>query len=417
MKIQNISKICAAVACSLALSANAANILDASEMSRGFTSDNINQVLGLTGSTQMKALKSVDAGKGVTKVRFQQEFNGVPVFGYNLAATKSAMGTYSNVVGKVLDLSNHVVQTRPKISASKAMKAALNNDKKMGAHTSKIADKLAKSVYNKENDLFIYMVNDKPTLVHRISYVVPAQNGEAVSRPVFFINALNGRTVLAYDNIQSGKIGTGPGGNTKTGQYNYGTDFGYMGVAVSGSTCTMENSNVKTVNLNHSTSGSTAYSYTCPENTHKEINGAYSPLNDAHIFGNVVFDMFDDYVGSVPLTFQLTMRVHYDNNYENAFWDGSAMTFGDGGSMFFPLVSLDVSAHEVSHGFTEQNSNLVYSGMSGGMNEAFSDMSGEAAEYYMNGSNDWMVGEQIFKGTGALRYMQDPTQDGSSIGH
>jgi len=84
---------------------------------------------------------------------------------------------------------------------------------------------------------------------------------------------------------------------------------------------------------------------------------------------------------------------------------------------FYPLVSLDVSAHEVSHGFTEQNSALVYSGMSGGMNEAFSDMSGEAAEYFMNGSNDWMVGEQIFKGTGALRYMDDPTQDGSSIGH
>ncbi len=111
------------------------------------------------------------------------------------------------------------------------------------------------------------------------------------------------------------------------------------------------------------------------------------------------------------------MRINYGRNYENAFWDGSTMSFGDGATTFFPLVSLDVSAHEVSYGVTEQNSSLQYSGQSGGINEAFSDMAGEAAENYMLGTNDWMVGEQIFKGDGALRYIADPTRDGRSIGH
>ncbi|MEZ9417725.1 M4 family metallopeptidase, partial [Vibrio sp. 10N.286.49.E1] len=111
-------------------------------------------------------------------------------------------------------------------------------------------------------------------------------------------------------------------------------------------------------------------------------NGAFSPLNDAHYFGNIVFDMYKNWFDTAPLSFKLMMRVHYGNNYENAFWDGKAMTFGDGESFFYPLVSLDVSAHEVSHGFTEQNSGLVYANQSGGMNEAFSDMAGEAAEYY-----------------------------------
>ena len=92
------------------------------------------------------------------------------------------------------------------------------------------------------------------------------------------------------------------------------------------------------------------------------------------------------------------MRVHYSNNYENAFWNGSAMTFGDGASTFYPLVSLDVSAHEVSHGYTEQHSSLIYSGQSGGMNEAYSDMAGEAAEYFMNGSNDFLVGARDLQG-------------------
>jgi hypothetical protein len=91
------------------------------------------------------------------------------------------------------------------------------------------------------------------------------------------------------------------------------------------------------------------------------------------------------------------------------------MTFGDGATTFYPLVSLDVAAHEVSHGYTSQNSNLTYSGQSGGINEAYSDIAGEAAEYYNNGTNDWLVGAQIFKGSGALRYMANPPQDGRSI--
>ena len=55
--------------------------------------------------------------------------------------------------------------------------------------------------------------------------------------------------------------------------------------------------------------------------------------------------------------------------------------------------------------------------MSGGMNEAFSDMAGEAAESYMHGTNDWLVGQEIFKSSGALRYMNNPPQDGRSIDH
>ncbi|MCG6326531.1 hemagglutinin, partial [Vibrio alginolyticus] len=136
--------------------------------------------------------------------------------------------------------------------------------------------------------------------------------------------------------------GTGPGGNQKTGMYQYGTDYPGFAVSKTGSTCTMLSSAVKTVDLKNKTSGTTAYSYDCNNssnyNDYKAVNGAYSPLNDAHYFGKVVFDMYNDWLNTSPLTFQLTMRVHYGSNYENAFWDGSAMTFGDGYSTFYPLV-------------------------------------------------------------------------------
>ena len=206
---------------------------------------------------------------------------------------------------------------------------------------------------------------------------------------------------------------TGPGGNQKTGQYTYGTDYAALEVTQSGSTCTLQNTNVKTYNLNHGTSGGSVVSFTCPNSNTDATNGAYSPVNDAHHFGGVVHDMYNDYTGAPPLSFQLLMKVHYKSNYENAFWDGSAMYFGDGASTFYPLVSLDVTSHEISHGYTEQNSGLQYTGQSGGMNEAYSDIAGEAAEYYDRGSADFLVGADIVKtsaGIGnALRYMCNPT--------
>ncbi|WP_461482674.1 M4 family metallopeptidase [Porticoccus sp.] len=248
---------------------------------------------------------------------------------------------------------------------------------------------------------------------------LPAKAGDNWHIGLYPFRNFSGVTLVARVKLLTPVNGTGPGGNEKVGEYQYGFDYSHLAVVTEdGATCTMDNANVKTVDLNHGTSGSTAYSFGCPQNTYKAINGAYSPLNDAHYFGGVVYDMYQDYVGQPPLTFQLTMKVHYSTNYQNAFWDGSAMTFGDGGSTFYPLVSLDVSSHEVSHGFTEQNSNLTYSGESGGINEAFSDMAGEAAEFFMRGQNDFLVGWEIFKSAnGALRYMCNPTQDGSSIDH
>ena len=254
-------------------------------------------------------------------------------------------------------------------------------------------------------------------LIYLVSFLTTTAKGEP-SRPHYIMDANSGEVLQRWEGLNHALTGTGPGGNQKTGQYEYGSgNRPFLDVTQSGSTCKLDSTNVTTVNLNGGTSGSTAHSFTCPRNTVKTINGAYSPLNDAHHFGNVVFNMYQSWLGVRPISQKLQMRVHYSSNYENAFWDGTAMTFGDGASTFYPLVSLDVASHEVSHGFTEQNSGLVYSGMSGGMNEAFSDMAGEAAEYYDRGTNDWLVGYEIFKGSGALRYMDNPTKDGRSIDH
>lgn len=122
----------------------------------------------------------------------------------------------------------------------------------------------------------------------------------------------------------------------------------------------------------------------------------YSSANDAYYFGQTVYDMFQDWYQTKVLQERLTLRVHvvdYDmyaengnRNFANAYWDPEhkTMNFGDGhvGEMY-PLVTLDVTGHEVAHGFTEEHSGLSYFDQTGSLNESFSDMAGIATLEFM----------------------------------
>jgi bacillolysin len=100
--------------------------------------------------------------------------------------------------------------------------------------------------------------------------------------------------------------------------------------------------------------------------------------------------------------------VRLGNRMENAFWldEQQLMAFGDGDSY---VASLDVIAHEMAHGVTSHTANLVYQGQSGALNEAFSDIFGEMAEFDFYGSNDWEMGSQI---SAPIRSMKDPSRYG-----
>jgi len=369
--------------------------------------NNIHSVVGLNNNHTFKVAKEVKLPNGKVKHKFIQYYNGVPVWGAALAATHTDSG-YKSIRGSYYkNIDRDIKSFSKRISKQQAISSVL---KQQGIKSSK-------KVENKQADAYIMQTKDKKShLVYLVSYV---KHGETPSRPHFVVDAISGKIIEKWEGLTT-KDATGPGGNEKTGKYYYGTDYPAMQVT---DDCAMDTPNVWTWDLQHQYSGGVLFQFQCPENTHKEINGAYSPINDAHYFGNVVFDMYKDWYDSAPLTFKLKLRVHYSNNYENAFWDGRQMTFGDGATMFYPLVSLDVVSHEVSHGFTEQNSGLAYRYQSGGMNEAFSDIAGEAAEFYSNEGkpdderNDFLVGGSIFKTGTALRYFEDPTLDGRSIGH
>ncbi|NVD08584.1 hemagglutinin [Vibrio sp. JPW-9-11-11] len=361
-------------------------------------------------TTGFDEVKRVVLPNGKTKVRYQQTHRGVPVFDTAVVATLSK-DQPNQVFGTMAQgIEADIATINPALDQKQAITAAISAFQGQAAAAPKVENEQATLMVKLDE-------NQVAKVVYLVDFFVAADSPE---RPFYFIDAMTGDVIEHWDGLNHAEAtGTGPGGNIKTGRYEYGTDYPGFVIDKVGTTCTMLNSAVKTVDLNNGTSGSTAFSYDCPDDTnyndYKYVNGAYSPLNDAHYFGKVVFDMYQDWMNTAPLSFQLTMRVHYGSEYENAFWNGSSMTFGDGKDTFYPLVDINVSAHEVSHGFTEQNSGLVYQNMSGGINEAFSDIAGEAAEFYMKGSVDWVVGADIFKSEGGLRYFDQPSKDGRSI--
>ncbi|WP_282143070.1 M4 family metallopeptidase [Cellulophaga baltica] len=113
----------------------------------------------------------------------------------------------------------------------------------------------------------------------------------------------------------------------------------------------------------------------------------------------------------------LVSNVHYGENYNNAFWDGDEMTYGDGDQQDFKefASAIDVVAHELTHGITQFMANLEYQGQSGALNEHFSDVFGTVIKQkYLDQSLEdanWLIGDTIitesFPGV-ALRSMKEP---------
>jgi Zn-dependent metalloprotease len=100
----------------------------------------------------------------------------------------------------------------------------------------------------------------------------------------------------------------------------------------------------------------------------------------------------------------LRSYVHYSSGYFNAFWDGQRMTFGDGNGN--PLVTVDISAHELTHGVTQFSAGLIYQNESGALNESFSDIFGTAVEFYLEGPTaDWLIAEDLGS---PFRSMENP---------
>jgi vibriolysin len=377
---------------------------------------------------QLEEIKRVTDSAGNIHIRYEQQYQGLPVYGHqviehqyqpSLAATGVKLSPYTGQM--VQGIENDISQQGRAITSD--AQASLNKLKSAYAQANHFSVEQLDFINVIAREVIYLDEQQVAHLAHEVSFFVELAEGGSPARPYYIVEASSGKILKTWDGLTSEKVATGPGGNDRIGVYHYGKDLPKLDVSKSRGRCTFTSPAGKTVDMGNGYGKSTtAYSYGCRRSLEQSAdanNGAASPLNDAHYFIDILTQFYAERYKSSPVPFPLVMRTHYGKEYANAFWNGSSMTYGDGNKDLYPFVVLDISAHEIAHGFTEVNSGLVYEGQSGGLNESFSDMASRAVEYFVYGEHDWFLGGDIFKDTNklALRFMDTPSRDGNSIEH
>ncbi|MBC5799226.1 MAG: M4 family metallopeptidase [Candidatus Eremiobacteraeota bacterium] len=154
---------------------------------------------------------------------------------------------------------------------------------------------------------------------------------------------------------------------------------------------------------------------------------ADASANAAYEHAGQTFSFFERVFGRSSIDgrgMRLLSSVHYGQHYDNAFWDGTEMVYGDGDGVVLGdfTRALDVIAHELTHGLTESTANLTYSGQSGALNESVSDVFGSLVKQWVHGQRaeeaDWLIGDRLLVDTKfgrALRSLAAPGTAYNSI--
>ncbi|WP_235950507.1 M4 family metallopeptidase [Phycicoccus flavus] len=353
--------------------------------------------LGLARAEKLVPRSTVTDPDGTTWVRYDRTWKGLRVVGGDLIVEKAKGGKVEGVHYNADHKAVGARTTTPSVARSTAISR--------GAARSKATDKRS------DAELVVWAGEGTPTLAYDV-VTTGVKADQTPSRLHTIVDAERGAVVTSFDEIVEGT-----GNSMYSGKVTLNT-------VQSGSTWQLKDSRGNyTTDLGGGTSGNGTL-FTDADNiwgngssTSRQTAGV-----DAQYGAERTYAYYNNVLGRAGIWNNGTgarSRVHYGNAYVNAFWDGTQMTYGDGSGNTHPLTSLDVAAHEMSHGVTENTAGLQYSGDAGGLNEATSDIFGTAVEFYSSNSadvGDYLIGEKIdINGNGTpLRYMDKPSKDGRS---
>ncbi|MFF4963295.1 M4 family metallopeptidase [Streptomyces sp. NPDC001222] len=363
------------------------------------------RAIGLGAQEKLVVRDVVKDADGTVHTRYERTYAGLPVLGGDLVVDTARSGQTQRVI-KATSATIKVATLTPAVTAATAEQKALSVARAEGSKKTD-ADHAPRKV--------IWAANGTPTLAYE-TVIGGFQDDGTPNQLHVVTDAATGKELFRYQGIE-----TGVGNTQYSGQVTLTT-------TQSGSTYTLNDGSRgghKTYNLNHGSSGTgTLFSQSNDTWGNGTTSNAATAGADAHYGAQETWDFYKNTFGRSGIKNDgqaAYSRVHYGNSYVNAFWDDSCfcMTYGDGSGNADPLTALDVAGHEMSHGVTANTAGLNYSGESGGLNEATSDIFGTGVEFYANNSSDvgdYLIGEKInINGDGTpLRYMDKPSKDGSS---
>ncbi|KRE94648.1 peptidase [Nocardioides sp. Soil774] len=344
---------------------------------------------------------------GSSHVRFERTLDGLRVIGGDLVVHRDASAGWAGVSQTLA--APLTLGTDAKVAAASARRTVLARNAR------------SQAVRGDDRASAGELVVDATGATPRLAWEVVTEGVQADGTPSRLATYVDARTGMVIRSEQQVVNVDGTGNTLYSGSVplsvtKSGTTYQLKNDGVRGSTYTVDLNNRQGSKGTLITSTTTAFGNGTTSN--RASAGA-----DAQYGSNVTWDYYkstfnrDGIFGTGAGSYN---AVHYGRNYVNAFWDGTKMTYGDGdGVNYGPLVSLDVAGHEMSHGVTENTAGLTYSGESGGLNEATSDIFGTMVEFYAANAadpGDYLIGEEFdLKKHLGFRRMDNPASADSSL--
>lgn len=383
----------------------------------------MNKLKGLYGiqdvSQEFRPGQTAGTTAGYRHVRLNQEYQGLPVFGPQLIVHFDGQGTARSVNGGYCPVGE--LGTVPTLTADQALTVARADQQALGNPAGQVTAGPA---------LVVFARKMAPTLAWQLT--IEHSGAGVVGRWRYWVNALTGAILLNYNdvpkvaptpNIYSGVPATingdilmGEGGGSvsvagwEQGGYYYLHSFTNLW-------------SVRNAGGGGHSGDVDAFGYASRTGTPNWVTSDRSEMSAGKNLETMLNyyktvhnrNSFDDAGTMTPA------YVHQGSSYSNAFWDGTALYIGDGdGVSADPLGVMDIMAHEFQHGVTEFSANLIYQDESGQLSESFSDIFGFLNEYASQpdgraaypgrvaGQSDWLMGEDSWLESTALRDMRDP---------
>lgn len=354
---------------------------------------------------------------GITRIRTVQQFKGVDIYGAE--ATVHLDATRERFTG-AFHRPDINTKTTPSISSTAAVRRVIediSNEtvyRQLSRKEQDILDYTAPSsslmLYSTGEDIYrlVWVVIIRPNFIEEWKYFIDASGGEIIHK---FNNTCSDGpvTAQAYDlNNVLQTIST----YLETGTYYLMNISENMFVEATGEGV------IVTLDANNTSTSYLDYSYVTSSNNTWPLKNAVSAHNHATLAYRYLWNTFGrnsvNGLGGNIISF-VNVAEDDGSSMENAFWNGKAVFYGNGGTSFYSLAgALDVAAHELGHGVVSNTANLEYYGQSGAINESYADIFGSMVD-----RDDWRIGEDItrtsYSPSGALRDMADPHNGGTSL--
>ncbi|WP_030572967.1 M4 family metallopeptidase, partial [Streptomyces aureocirculatus] len=382
-----------------------AELIREADASKAATAD----TLGLGAKEKLVVRDVIKDRDGTTHTRYERTYAGLPVLGGDMVVA-------TDKSGEVTDVNRASRASLKGLGTDAEVKAAAAEQQALGAAK---AERSTKTKAAKAPRKVVWLADPKggaPVLAYETVVGGLQQDGTPNELHVV-TDAATGKKLGQWQGVHQGTGNTQYSGQVPLTTQQSGSQYTLTDTA---------RGNHQTRNLNRGTSGSGTL-FSGPDDVwgNGQASNAETAGADAHYGAALTWDYYKNVHGRNGIRNDgrgASSRVHYGNNYVNAFWQDSCfcMTYGDGSGNAKPLTSIDVAAHEMTHGVTAATGNMQYSREPGGLNEATSDIFAAAVEFGAKNSSDvgdYLVGEKIdIRGNGTpLRYMDKPSKDGSSL--